>query len=227
MVTFLLTMFPITIDHIDDLRPQNLFLRSVCCIFKRKRSRKLRKTFSFLFFSVIAASNSLSALERRYRLCSTLLDHPPSLPSPPLAIDSNEKLADLLLKESDEIRDDESIISTSSTAEEENLMNTIESENLQLLKTLSSNSEHRSLSPVFTSEDHRSLPKNSETFARPSSSPTAMVDIKQEMNETSVAPGGNDLEKKERPLVEGTDKVKRSPTILSHRPFPSFLFRSQ
>ncbi|CAF5127834.1 unnamed protein product, partial [Rotaria socialis] len=68
-------------------------------------------------------SNSLSMLERRYRLCSTLLDHPPSLPSPPLAFDSNDKLSDLLLKEqNNDIRDDESIISTSTLADDDLMM---------------------------------------------------------------------------------------------------------
>src|SRR5689334_1477099 len=71
--------------------------------------------------------NSLSALERRYRICSTLLDHPPSLPSPPLAIDSSDKLSDLL---NNDIRDDESIISTSTLADDDNTLNNNETDNI-------------------------------------------------------------------------------------------------
>ncbi|CAF1068255.1 unnamed protein product [Didymodactylos carnosus] len=41
--------------------------------------------------------SALSALERRYRVCSTLFDHPPKLPSPPLTLDSCEKVRELLL----------------------------------------------------------------------------------------------------------------------------------
>ncbi|CAF1683806.1 unnamed protein product, partial [Adineta ricciae] len=102
--------------------------------------------------SATIPANSLSALERRYRICSTLLDHPPRLPSPPLAMDSNDKLSGLLTKEENhEIRDDESIISTSTLAEDDTILNNIEMENNQLLKTLSSNNDYRSLSPVFIS----------------------------------------------------------------------------
>jgi hypothetical protein len=122
------------------------------------------------------------------------------LPSPPLAIDSNDKLSDLLIKEqNNDIRDDESIISTSTLADDDN----IQTDNLQLLKTLSSNNNDlRSLSPVLISTT-----KNSESTIE---IPT--VDIKKEANDTtatSAPPGGNELEKKDRPLVEGTDKVNK------------------
>ncbi len=144
--------------------------------------------------------NSLSSLERRYRLCSTLLDHPPSLPSPPLAIDAKEKLSDLLGNEqNDEIRDDESIISTSTLADDDNLLNNNETDNSQLLKALSSNNELRALSPVLLSPT-----KNSEALL-----PTT-VEIKKEVNEISTPPDGNELDKKDRLLVEGTDKVNRN-----------------
>lgn len=131
------------------------------------------------------------------------------MPSPPLAIDSNDKLSGLLTKEEhNEIRDDESIISTSTLADDDTILNNIEMENNQLLKTLSSNNDYRSLSPVFISNEVSST-KNSESLL---SLPTnSSVDIKQEMNDTTVTsvppPGGNELEKKDRPLVEGTDKV--------------------
>src|SRR5689334_3221949 len=112
--------------------------------------------------------NSLSALERRYRICSTLLDHPPSLPSPPLAIDSSDKLSGYLLQEeNNNIRDDESIISTSTLADDDNIINNIETENLQLLKNLSSNQDLRSLSPVFPSNDLSIITKNSESSTSP------------------------------------------------------------
>ena len=167
--------------------------------------------------SIANAAQSLSALERRYRLCSTLLDHPPSLPSPPLALDTNDKLPDLLSKEPTDIRDDESVVSTSTLADDENLINDIETENIQLLKTLSYNRELRSLSPLLTFND-LSTTKNSELPPATSTAMTPMtttatpttVDIKTEMSETSAPPGGNELEKKERPLVEGTDKVSLS-----------------
>ena len=213
---FFLTLFKIIIDHIDDYHHQNLFLP--LSVHSFPLSSDDIKMNSFLL-----ASNPLSALERRYRLCSTLLDHPPSLPSPPLAIDSNDKLSDLLVKESDEIRDDESIISTSTIADDENMINNIETENIHLLKTLSYNRELRSLSPVLKSPD-LSTTKNSESIANLST--TTTVDIKREMNETSVLPGGNELEKKDRPLVEGTDKVTTIFDVFSSNPFIC-LFRFQ
>jgi len=125
------------------------------------------------------------------------------LPSPPLAIDSNDKLSDLLIKEqNNDIRDDESIISTSTLADDDN----IQTDNLQLLKTLSSNNNDlRSLSPVLISTT-----KNSESS---STTEIPTVDIKKETNDTtatSAPPGGNELEKKDRPLVEGTDKVNKN-----------------
>lgn len=159
----------------------------------------------------ILASNSLGMLEKRYRLCSTLLDHPPTLPSPPLAIDSNDKLCDLLLNEhQNDIRDDESIISTSTAADDDLMLNTMETENLHLLKTLSSNNDLRSLSPILIPND-LSATKNSELSLPSSASTIPAVDIKKEPNDTtatSALPGGNELEKKDRPIVEGTDKVR-------------------
>jgi hypothetical protein len=42
----------------------------------------------------------------------------------------------------------------------------------------------------------------------PSSSAIPTVDIKKEVNDTTSAlPGGNELDKKDRLIVEGTDKV--------------------
>ncbi|CAF3505803.1 unnamed protein product [Adineta steineri] len=162
------------------------------------------------------ATNPLSALERRYRICSTLLDHPPSLPSPPLIIDSNDKLSNLLIKEEiNDIRDDESIISTSTIADDDdNILNNIQTENAKLLKTLSSNHDLRSLSPVLISNDMLTT-KNSELLPT-SSTAISTVDIKKEPNDTPVTsapPGGNELEKKDRPLVEGTDKVSVTLTL--------------
>jgi hypothetical protein len=157
-------------------------------------------------------TNSLSALERRYRLCSTLLDHPPSLPSPPLAIDSNDRLNDLLMKDSNDMRDDESIISTSTLADDDNLINDIETENIQLLKTLASNRDVRSLSPVLVSHELSTM-KNSESLPNMSTtSSTATMDIKSELNETIPSLTNNESDKKDRPLVEGTDKVIENET---------------
>ena len=158
---------------------------------------------------LLLATNPLSALERRYRICSTLLDHPPSLPSPPLTMNSTDKLSSLLVKEENhEFRDDESIISTSTLADDDNILSNIATENVQLLKTLSSNHELRALSPVLLSNDVPAA-KNSESL--PSVSATnSTVAIKQEAIDATVASaplGGNELEKKDRPLVEGTDKV--------------------
>ncbi|CAF1210250.1 unnamed protein product [Rotaria sordida] len=169
--------------------------------------------------SSIISSNSLSMLERRYRLCSTLLDHPPNLPSPPLTVDSNDKLSELLIKEqNNDIRDDESIISTSTLADDDHIINNMETENIQLLKTLSSNNDLRSLSPVLISNDILTT-KNSELLLAPSATTTtatSTVDIKKEINDTPVTsapPGGNELEKKDRPIVEGTDKVSVTLTL--------------
>jgi hypothetical protein len=125
-------------------------------------------------------------------------------------MDSNNKLSDLLIKEENHnnIRDDESIISTSTLADDDNILNNIQTENIQLLKTLSSNNDLRSVSPVLISND---LPttKNSESVPS-SASAISTVDIKKEAIDTtaiSAPPGGNELERKDRPLVEGIDKV--------------------
>lgn len=161
----------------------------------------------------LLANNSLSALERRYRLCSTLLEHPPSLPSPPLAINSNEKFSYFFGKEStNDIRDDESIISTSTLADDDYLPNNNEKDTLQLLKTLSSNHDFRPLSPVLTSSSSSSeTTKNSELPTPATSLPIG--EIKKEVNETSELPDGNELEKKDRPLVEGPEKVSVTLTL--------------
>ncbi|CAF3363447.1 unnamed protein product [Rotaria sp. Silwood1] len=190
----------------------NVFIENIPDHYRPYRKPPVKPISSRMY------SNSLSMLERRYRLCSTLLDHPPSLPSPPLAIDSNDKLSDLLLKvQTNDIRDDESIISTSTLADDDHIINNIETENIQLLKTLSSNNDLRSLSPVLISNDILTT-KNSESLLAPSSlsSATSTVDIKKEINDTtatSAPPGGNELEKKDRPIVEGTDKVSVTLTL--------------
>lgn len=201
MVILLLKIFLIIIDQIDDHLLNQYLQQFVYFIFF---STEIIICFFVLNF---LATNSSSALERRYRICSTLLDHPPSLPSPPLAIESNDKLSNLLIKdEINDIRDDESIISTSTLADDEN----IQHDNIELLKTLSSNNDLRSLSPVLISNDI--LPtKNSDSSTQLLTSNMPIVDIKKEPNDitaTSAPPGGNELDKKDRPLVEGTDKVK-------------------
>ena len=155
----------------------------------------------------LSANNSLSALERRYRICSTLLDHPPSLPSPPLAINSNEKFSYFFGKDQTiDIRDDESIISTSTLADDDYLLNNNENDTVQLLKTLSSNPDLRSLSPVLSSTT-----KNSESSTPATTLP--LGEIKKEVNDTCARPGGNELEKKDRPLVEGMEKVSVTLTL--------------
>jgi hypothetical protein len=126
----------------------------------------------------------ISSLERHYRLCSNILDHPPSLPSPPLIINSSEKLFELT-KDKIEINDNESIISTSTLADDDDLINDIQTENIHLLKSLSSyDNDLRSLSPVLISnENHLST-------------------IVKKFDETT-----DNIEKNDRPLVDGTDKV--------------------
>jgi hypothetical protein len=142
----------------------------------------------------ISSTNSLSTLERRYRLCSNILDRPPSLPSSPLLINSSEKLSEFI-KEKNDLRDDESIISTSTVADNEDLINDIQTENLHLLKTLSSSYDNdlRSLSPVLMSHDNQlstKVNKFDERTTNPSSS-------------------GNELEKNDQLLVEGPEKVNK------------------
>ncbi|CAF1682442.1 unnamed protein product, partial [Adineta ricciae] len=87
-------------------------------------------------------------------------------------------------------------------------------ENNQLLKTLSSNNDYRSLSPVFISDEGSSTKNSESLLSLPANS---SVDIKQEMNDATVTnvppPGANELEKKDRPLVEGTDKVSVTLTL--------------
>jgi len=104
----------------------------------------------------ITLPKSLSTLERRYRLCSNLLERPPSLPSPPLITNSSEKLFELT-KDKIEINDNESIISTSTLADDDDLINDIQTENNHLLKILSSSYDNdlRSLSPVLTSNENQ------------------------------------------------------------------------
>ena len=156
-------------------------------------------------------------MERRYRLCSTLLEHPPSLPSPPLAINSNEKFSYFFGKEStNDIRDDESIISTSTLADDDYLLNNNEHDTRQLLKSLSSNHDFRPLSPVLTSSSSSSAPpttKNSE-LPTPAATSLPIGEIKKEVNDTSAPPpGGNELDRKDRLLVEGTEKVSVTLTL--------------
>lgn len=186
--------------------------------------RVLHRTDSHAL-SLLAANST--ALERRYRLCSSLLERPPCLPSPPLAVDSHDKLSSLLVKEENiDLRDDESVISTSTLADDDNIPSSIETENLQLLKTLSSSHELRALSPVLVTNDV-SATKNSELLPAPSlPSADSTMDIgdgPDDTTATSVPLNGNELVKKDRPLVEGTDKVCRIPvgrsTILC---FPRF-----
>ncbi len=130
---------------------------------------------------------SLSTLERHYRLCSNLLDRPPSLPSPPLIMNSSEKLFELT-KDKMEINDDESIISTSTFADDDDLRNDIQTENIQLLKTLSSSYDHdlRSLSPVLISNENQ-LSTGIKKF--------------------------DEITTNDRPIVDGTDKVSVTLTL--------------
>ena len=95
-----------------------------------------------------------SSLERRYRLCSNVLDRPPCLPSPPLQINTSEKLSELI-NENSNLCGDESIVSTSTIADDEDLMNDIQTENHYLLQTLSSN-DFQALSPVFMPNETQS-----------------------------------------------------------------------
>ena len=137
---------------------------------------------------LLANNNSQSTLERHYRICSTLLEHPPNVPSPPLAINTTEKLTNLLVKESmNEIRDDESIVSTSTLADDDDN----QTDTYRLLKTLTSNQDSRPLSPIFDS----STIKNSELATLP------LKEIKQEVNDT------------DGPLVDGTDKISVTLTL--------------
>jgi len=131
---------------------------------------------------------SLSTFERHYRLYSNLLEHPPCLPSPPLMINSSEKLFELT-KDKIEINDDESIISTSTLADDDYLINDIQTENIYLLKTLSSSYDNdlRSISPVLISNENQ------------------LSTIIKKFDETTI----NQIEKNDRPLVDGTDKVNK------------------
>ncbi|UJR10319.1 hypothetical protein I4U23_014525 [Adineta vaga] len=129
--------------------------------------------------------NPLSSLERRYRLCSNLLDRPPCLPSPPLQIDSSDKLSELM-KQNSNFQDDESIISTSTMAENEDLINDIQTENFHLLKTLSTSDDHdyRPLSPILMSNESLS---------------------------TIISPKLSS--ENDQPLVDGTEKVSVTLTL--------------
>jgi hypothetical protein len=120
-----------------------------------------------------------STLERHYRLCTNFLHPPPDLPSPPLLINSSEKLSELI-KEQNLIHDEDSIVSTSTLADDDYLINDIQTENIHLLKTLSSSYENnlRSLSPVLIKTENK-LSDNQE------------------------------LDKHDRPLTEGIDKVNK------------------
>lgn len=101
---------------------------------------------------LIVQSNSLS--ERHFRLCSNILDQPPSLPSSPLMINSSEKLIELTNDIHDD--DDESIISASTDNEDaDDLINNIQTDHNYLLKTLSASCDQDlcPLSPVFIAQD--------------------------------------------------------------------------
>lgn len=109
----------------------------------------------------IIKPRSLSALERRYRLCSTLLDRPPSLPSPPLMTNISERLS--------VFQDDESIVSNSTIIDDDDdneFIDDIQTENMHLLQALSSSydSQLRPLSPVCITTK---LDKSSTTNDRP------------------------------------------------------------
>jgi hypothetical protein len=114
-----------------------------------------------------------SSFDRRYLLCSNLMDRPPSLPSPPLLPDASEKLFELT-KDTNMLHGDESIISNSTSADDDHLI----PDNIQLLQTLSSSYDNdlRAVSPVITAD------------------------------ETAV-------EKNERPIVDGPDKVSVTLTL--------------
>lgn len=94
----------------------------------------------------IIKRKSLSTLERRYLLCSNLLDRPPSLPSPPLMTNISERL--------NALHDDESIVSNSTLAadddDDNDFINDIQTENKHLLQTLSSSYDQhlQPLSPL-------------------------------------------------------------------------------
>jgi hypothetical protein len=123
----------------------------------------------------------LSTHDRHYRLCSNLIDQPPSLPSPPLITNVSEKLFELT-KDKTVLNGDESIISTSTLADDDQLI----TENIDLLQTLSSSYDNdlRPLSPVI---------------------------IADQFDETTTI---KDIEKNERPIVDGTDKVNRNLQVL-------------
>lgn len=118
-------------------------------------------------YSSALSKKSSSTLERSYRLCSNFPDQPPRLPSPPLFINSCEKLPELT-EERNELCHDESIISTSTIADDDDFINDIETENIHLLKTLSSSCDKdlRSLSPVFLSDGY-DLSANMKTDDQP------------------------------------------------------------
>ena len=95
------------------------------------------------------------------------------------------------------------------------------------MKTLSSNNDLRCLSPVLTHND-ASTTKDNDSFLS-LSSPT--VDIQKEINDgtittTNVESDGNELEKKDRPIVDGTNKVVRLKTRISMNHFFKFCFIS-
>ncbi|CAF1248982.1 unnamed protein product [Adineta steineri] len=140
---------------------------------------------------LISSTKSLSTVERRYRLCSNLLDRPPCLPSPPLVVNSSEKLYELIQDKND-LRDDESIISTSTIADNEDLINDIQTENIHLLKALSTSydTDLRSLSPLLVSNENQS----------------DQIIVNSSSNE-------NEIEKNDQAFVEDTEKVSVTLTL--------------
>ncbi|CAF0790054.1 unnamed protein product [Rotaria sordida] len=167
----------------------NIFIENINDYYRPNR-QILSKSFT----------NSLSTLDRHYRICSNLLDQPPNLPSPPLIMNSSEKLFELT-KEQNDLCNDESIISTSTLADDDNFINDIQTENIHLLKTLSSSSSYdknlRLLSPILLSNENE-LSTNMNQF-----------------NETTVKQSADDnkFEKNDRPIVEGIDKVSVTLTL--------------
>ncbi|CAF2074749.1 unnamed protein product [Rotaria magnacalcarata] len=146
----------------------------------------------------ISPTKSSSTLERHFRLCSNFVDQPPTLPSPPLMKNSSEQLFELT-KEQNDLYHNESIISTSTLADDENYINDIETENKYLLKTLFSpcDKDLRLLSPILLSHENDS---------------SAKID---QSNETTIdkPSGDNRPENNDRPLVQGTDKVSVTLTL--------------
>ncbi|CAF3790913.1 unnamed protein product [Rotaria sp. Silwood1] len=148
--------------------------------------------------SLKSSTNLLSTHERHYRICSNILDQPPNLPSPPLIVNSSEKLSELTQEQNDLCNDD-SIISPSTLADDDNFINDIQTENIHLLNTLSSSYDKnlRLLSPTLLSNENELSTKINQ------------------FNETTINKPTDDkkFERNDRPLVEGIDKVSVTLTL--------------